>query len=166
MTDKSNFTSDEWKLLLESVTMAGVAITAAEPHGLWGLLKESFAEGSELLAAKMDPKSNPLIKAVVADFETSQGRSIARDGLKAQLAGCKPAEIKAKCIETLRLAGAVVEAKAPDDAAAFKGWLRQISQHVAEAAKEGGFLGIGGVPVSEAEKATLTEISSALKLAS
>ena len=58
----------------------------------------------------------------------------------------------------------VVDAKAPDDAAAFKGWLREISQHVAEAAKEGGFLGIGGVLVSEAEKATLTEISSTLGL--
>jgi len=33
------------------------------------------------------------------------------------------------------------------------GWLRQISQHVAEAASEGGFLGMGGVPVSEAENA-------------
>jgi hypothetical protein len=165
MADKSNFTSDEWKILLESVTMAGIAITAADPSGLWGLLKESFAAGSELMTAKKDPKSNPLIKAVVADFETSEGRSIARDGLKAQLAGCKPAEIKAKCVETLRQAGAVVDAKAPADAAAFKGWLRQISQHVAEAAKEGGFLGIGGVSVSEAEKATLAEISSALKLA-
>jgi hypothetical protein len=165
MADKSNFTPDEWKLLLESVTMAGIAVTAAEPSGLWGLLKESFAEGKELAAAKMDPKSNALIKAVVADFETAQGRSTARDGVKAQLTGSKPAEIKAKCIETLRQAGAVVDAKAPGDAAAFKGWLRQISQHVAEAAKEGGFLGIGGVPVSEAEKATLTEISSALKLA-
>ena len=114
----------------------------------------------------MDAGSNPLIKAVVADFETAEARSIARDGLKEQLAGSKPAEIKAKCIETLRQAGAVVDAKAPDDAAAFKGWLRQISQHVAEAATEGGgFLGIGGVPVSDAEKATLTEISSALKLA-
>ena len=77
----------------------------------------------------------------------------------------KPAEIKAKCIETLRQAGAVVDAKAPGDAAAFKSWLRQISQHVAEVSNEGGFLGIGGVPVSEAEKATLTEISSAPKLA-
>jgi hypothetical protein len=165
MTDKSNFTPDEWKLLLESVTMTGIAITAAEPSGLWGLLKESFAEGGELVKAKMDPKTNPLIRAVVADFETSQGRSIARDGLKEQLAGSKPAEIKAKCIETLRQAGALLDTKASGDAGAFKGWLRQISQHVAEAAKEGGFLGIGGVPVSEAEKATLAEISSALKLA-
>jgi hypothetical protein len=59
----------------------------------------------------------------------------------------------------------VVDAKAPGDAAAFKGGLRQISQHLAEASKEGGFLGIGGLRVSEAEKATLNEISSALKLA-
>jgi hypothetical protein len=46
----------------------------------------------------------------------------------------------------------VVDAKAPGDAAAFKGWLRQISQHVAEASKEGGFLGIGGVPVSRRQR--------------
>jgi hypothetical protein len=33
---------------------------------------------------------------------------------------------------------------------------------VAEASKEGGFLGFGGVQVSEAEKATLAEIATAL----
>jgi hypothetical protein len=163
MADKSNFTPDEWKLLLESVTMAGVAVSAADPSGLWGLLKESFAEGTALMAAKTTTK--PLIKAVVADFETSQGRSAARDGLKEKLSGLKPAEITAKCIETLGQAGVLVDAKAPDDAAAFKGWLRQISQHVAEASKEGGFFGGGGAPVSDKEKATLQEISSALKLA-
>ena len=76
MTDKSDFTPDEWKLLLESVMMAGIAVTAAEPSGLWGLLKESFAGGSALVTAKMDGGSNPLIKAVVADFETGEGRSI------------------------------------------------------------------------------------------
>jgi hypothetical protein len=165
MTDKSNFTPDEWKLILESVMMAGIAVSAAEPSGLWGLLKESFASGNALVRAKMDPGSNPLIKAVVSDFESADGRSIARDGVKAQLTDSKAGEIKDKCIETLRQAGAMVDTKAPGDAAAFKGWLRQISQHVAEAAKEGGFLGFGGVPVSEGEKATLTEISHALRLA-
>jgi hypothetical protein len=82
MPDKSNFTPDEWKLLLESVMMAGIAVSAAEPSGLWGLLKESFASGNALLTAKMDPGSDALIKAVVADFETAEGRSIARDGLR------------------------------------------------------------------------------------
>jgi hypothetical protein len=46
---------------------------------------------------------------------------------------------------------------------AFKSWLRHISQATAEAASEGGgLLGLGGVRVSEAEKATLAEISNAL----
>jgi len=162
MADKSNFTPDEWKLLLESVTMAGVAVSAAEPSGLWGLLKESFAEGKELMAAKTDPTTKPLVKAVGADFETSQGRTTARDGLKEKLSGLKPAEITARCIETLGQAGMLVDAKAPDDAAAFKGWLRQIGQKTAEAASEGGGLFGGGVQVSDAEKATLGEISSAL----
>ena len=40
MADKSDFTPDEWRLLLESVMMAGIAVSAAEPSGLWGLLKE------------------------------------------------------------------------------------------------------------------------------
>jgi hypothetical protein len=161
MTNKSNFTPDEWKVLLESVMAAGIAITAAEPSGLWGLLKESFAGGAELAKAKTNPGTNALIKAVVDDFNTTEG-SAARDALKNKFKGSKPSEIKDKCIETLRQAAAILDSKAPGDSAAYKGWLQQISQHVAEAAKEGGFL-VGGVHVSEAEKATLTEISSALK---
>src|SRR5215471_9747559 len=94
MPDKSNFAPDEWKLLLESVMVAGIAVSAAEPSGLWGLLKESFAEGNALMTAKMDPGADALIKAVVADFETAEGRRTARDGLKEKLTGSKPAEIK------------------------------------------------------------------------
>ena len=51
---------------------------------------------------------------------------------------------------------AILDANAPSDAAAFKAWLRGISQKVAEAGVEGGFLGFGGVKVSDAEKATST----------
>ena len=64
---------------------AGIAVTAAEPSGLWGLLKESFASGTELAKAKMDPGTNALIKAVVVDFGGAEGRGTARDGLKAEL---------------------------------------------------------------------------------
>ena len=163
MADKSNFTQEEWTLLLESPMMAGMAVTAADPSGLWGLLKESFASGSALAKAMTDPGSSPLVKALATDFSTSEARSSARDGLKAKLANSKPAEVKTKSIEALRQVSAVLEAKAPADTAAFKTWLRQISQATAEAASEGGgLLGIGGVKVSEAEKATLTEIASAL----
>jgi hypothetical protein len=164
MADKSTFTGDEWKTLLESVMATGIAVTAAEPSGLWGLLQESFASGKMLANVKMDTNSNPLIKAVVDDFATSEGRAVSRDGLKEKLSGKKPAQVKTACIDILGKVDGVLSAKAPGDATAFKNWLRQISQNVAEASTEGGFLGIGGVAVSDAEKATLAEISSALKL--
>ena len=48
---------------------------------------------------------------------------------------------------------AIENAKASADAAAFKAWLRQISQSTAEAPSEGGGLFGGGVQVSDAEKA-------------
>jgi hypothetical protein len=61
---------------------------------LWGLLKESFAGGTELAKAKMDPRIDALIKAVVDDFGTAEGRSITRDGLKNKLTGTNPADVK------------------------------------------------------------------------
>jgi ferredoxin-NADP reductase len=36
MADKTNFTKDEWALLLRSPMNAGMAVTAAEPSGLFG----------------------------------------------------------------------------------------------------------------------------------
>jgi hypothetical protein len=69
-------------------------------------------------------------------------------------------------LEVLKQAAAIVDAKAPSDASAFKSWLRHTAQAVAEASTEGGgFLGVGGVPVSEAEKATLAQISAKLGVA-
>jgi hypothetical protein len=59
VADKSSFTTEEWTLLLESPMMAGMAITAADPSGLWGLLKESFAGGSALAKVMADPDPIP-----------------------------------------------------------------------------------------------------------
>jgi hypothetical protein len=166
MASKASFTPDEWKKVLQSVMMTGVAISAADPSGLWGTLKESMAAGRALLEAKSDVGSNELIKAVVADFETSEGRAAAREGLPAELTSSKPGELKNKAIAAVREASSIIDSKAPGDAATFKTWLRHISQGVAEASKEGSFLGFGGVQVSEAEKATLAEVSGALGLKS
>ena len=163
MADKTSFTKEEWTLLLQSPMIAGMAVTAADPSGLWGLLKESFAAGGALTQAATDAGANSLVKAVATDFATSEGRSAARDGLKSKLTGSQAGEIKTQSVESLKEVSKLLAAKAPADAAAFKDWLRQISQHTAEAATEGGGLfGLGGVQVSDAEKATLTEISSAL----
>ncbi len=162
MANKQNFNPDEWSKILQSTMLAGIAITAAEPSGLWGALKEAFASSSALAAAKSNASSSELIKAVVAEFETKEGRASIQEALRQHLAGAKPADAVQRSLANLRDVSAILDAKAPQDAAGFKTWLRAISQNVADASSEGGFLGIGGVKVSEAEKATLAEISKAL----
>jgi hypothetical protein len=139
-----------------------MAVSAAEPSGLFGMLKESFATGKLLGQAKSDPAANPLVKAGAADHATAEGRKAASEGLKAKLAGAAPAEIKTRSLDTLRQVAALLAAKAPADAPAFKAWLAHIAENAGEASSGGGVLGFGGVQVSEAEKATLTEIAAAL----
>jgi hypothetical protein len=162
MATKASFTTDEWNQVLGGVFMAGFAVTAADPSGLWGLLKETFASGRALMEAKNSPNAGELGQALVNDMETSEGRSAAQEFVKGRLRGAKRDEIKQRAIDALRSAAAIVDQKAPSDAAAYKAWLLHIANNVAEASKEGGFLGFGGVAVSEAEKATLAEIAAAL----
>ena len=162
MVSKAAFTAEEWNQVLGGVFMAGFAVTAADPSGLWGMLKETFASGRALMEAKSNASASELSKAIASDMETSEGRSAAQAYVKGRLQGAKREEIKQRAIDALRSAAAVVDQKAPSDAAAYKAWLLQIANSVAEASKEGGFLGFGGVDVSDAEKATLSEISAAL----
>ncbi len=165
MAAKSDFTPEEWQTILESTMMAGIAVTAADPSGLWGTLQEGMASAKAVLGAGRDDGASDLVKAVSADFETSEGRSTAREGLREKLRGKKPSEIVAAALDVLREAARIVEAKAPNDAPGFKAWLQRISRQVAEASTEGGFLGFGGERVSEEEKASLAQIAGSLGLA-
>ena len=71
MATKANFTPDEWKTLLQSPLLVGIAVSAADPSGLFAMLKESMASARALVQAKADPKADELVKAVAGDFETS-----------------------------------------------------------------------------------------------
>jgi hypothetical protein len=162
VANKQSFTSEEWTKLLESPMVVGMAVSAAEPSGLLGMVKEIFASSSALAAAKTDAGTNELIKAIVADFETSEGRSDIQDALRKRFANAKPADVVQRSLASLQEVSRLLETKAPNDAGAFKAWLQDMSQRVAEASSEGGFLGFGGVQVSDAEKATLADIRKTL----
>jgi hypothetical protein len=162
MTSKASFTPEEWTKVLESVAVTGMAVTAAEPSGLWGMVKEALAGGQAVAAAKADPNTNGLVKAAIADYETTDGREAVQEALKTRFEGANAGDVVPRALETLRQAATILDAKAPADAPAFKAWLNTIAAKVAEASTEGGFLGFGGVKVSEAEKATLAEIAAAL----
>ena len=151
MTGKSNFSPEEWEALLEGVLMAGLAVGAAT-SGHIGVLKDSFAASLALVEARFGP--NELIRSILSDFGTPEGRAFVRDSLR-ELSGA--AGSKAKSIETLKEVAMLLEARAPQDAATVKEWLYQISQRVAEAGAEGGFLGFGGAGMTSAEKFALPE---------
>jgi hypothetical protein len=162
MAGKASFTPEEWARVVASPMVASMAITAADPSGLWGLLKEAMAGGWALLEAKQGAQVNALAKAVAEDVTTPETRTAARDQVQARFKGLQLSELKGKAIEELRAVAALVQAKAPEDAAGFKAWLNEVARKAAEAGNEGGFLGFGGVAVSDAERATLAEIESAL----
>ena len=162
MALKSNFTAEEWGKLVASPMIAGMAITAADPSGVWGLIKEGMAGVWALVEARQNAQANALVKAVAEDFATGDGRAAARTELQAQFGGKEIALLKNIALAELRSVSAILDAKAPADAAAFRIWLQGVAQKAAEAGTEGGFLGFGGVAVSEAEKSTLSEISLAL----
>ena len=162
MAQKTNFTADEWKTILASPMLAGMAVTLAEPSGLWGMMKEGMATGQALLDVKRDAGASQLAKALVSEIETSDGRSAARDEVNTEFKGKSPAEIRQQIIATLTRVGQILDAKAPDDATGFKAWLKHIAEKVAEASTEEGFLGFGGITVTDAEKASVAEVAKAL----
>lgn len=161
MANKQSFTPEEWTKVLQSPMLVGIAVSTADPSGLWGTLKEAAASSSAIATAKLDAGSNELIKAVIAAIETSEGRSALQKACNC-FAGAEPAQCVERSLANLQEVSAILDVKAPSDAVAFKTWLRGISQKVAEASTEGAFLGIGGVQVSDAEKATLADIAKAL----
>ena len=126
MANKQSFTPEEWTKVLESTMLAGMAVSAAEPSGLWGLVKEGFASSSALAAAKSDAGSSELIKGVVAEYETSEGRSSVQDAMRKRFAGAKPGDAVQRSLDSLREVSTILDAKAPNDAPAFKAWLRSI----------------------------------------
>jgi hypothetical protein len=161
MRIREAFADDEWARVVGAPMLAGIAVTAADPGGLWGAVKESVAVAGAVSDAK-DAADNPLVAAVAAAYATPEGRDMARGVLRAEARGKPPAAVAEAATAELARVAALVDAKAPEAAPGFKAWLRGIAARVAEAGAEGGFLGFGGETVSAAEKATLARIDAAL----
>lgn len=158
MASKTDFTSAEWEQLLKAPLWASMIVVAASPSGPLGVVKELFAAG-RVLAETRSGTQTPLVSALVADLATSEGRHQAQPK---EASGKKPAEVRAMAINALQQAASLVDGKAGPDADGFKRWLASLAGRVAEASKEGGFLGIGGTRVDEQEKAALSDIGKAL----
>jgi len=134
-----------------------MAVVAASPSGPIGVIKELSAVGRVLQEASQSGETNALINALVSDVKAGYRPS----GTTEQ--GQQPEEIKDLALKTCQEVVALLARKAPaPEAEGFKRWLLMAAQQTAEASKEGGFLGIGGVRVSAAEQAVLAELAGML----
>lgn len=144
MATKADFNADEWATIVEGPLMAGLRVVSAERGGT---IRESVAIGK-----------------VYSEARQRHGESVLLDELVSSPPGIDPQRLKASgdiaaaASERLREAVRIVSEKAPADADAYKGFVLSVAQAAAEAHKEGGFVGIGGKPVSDAEQAAIDEL--------
>jgi hypothetical protein len=157
MSTKSDFSADEWDLLRTAPLMASIIVVAASPSGPVGLIQESTAAGKMIIQTAQSAQT-PLLKALAEDL--TQHMSIPKPPPAAT-----PDKVQAAASEILKRTSALLAQKAtPEETAEIKQWLAKVAQATAEATKEGGFLGFGGIVVSDQEKTALTAVNSALGL--
>ncbi|MFL5687308.1 MAG: hypothetical protein ACJ77D_14785 [Chloroflexota bacterium] len=160
MTTKADYTEDEWAGLVRSPILAG-AYVAASDMSFFGMIGEMSALYKTMTGGNAPAAASSLIEAIVADIEASKG---AKD--KLQLPETKNSATQAaQLVHQLGLDLETLDKKStPEETRAFKGWLLDIAQATAEATKEGGFLGIGAVRVSDKEKMALATLRNELGL--
>ena len=158
MTNKSDYTTEEWNLLGVTPFLVGITVMRIGKSGL-GTFKEIPKVFKGILAGAETYPDSELVKALSSTKEASK----AEDRFGEMIKGLKAKEVKALTIEKLEEVKQILDAKTPaSEAEAYKKWLMDIGVKVAEAAKEGGHFGFGGVRVSDPEKEALRDFAAAL----
>ena len=155
MTTKADFTAEEWQSLLQAPGAVGIYIMTADRSFVIGSIKEAMAISAGILKKEKESNSG-LLASLLTEFKNKETASLARINFDRK----DTEAIQETTIDILKQAAAVLELKATDEESAeIRQWLYDLSVKAANAAKEGGFLGFGGVRVSDAEKAALRKIA-------
>ena len=159
MTGKADFSDEEWTRLKRAPFIAGMAISISDPGGPIELVKETAATLKTVAGAAEQGDRGELVSALATEVAAeSKARKNPLSDFKARgaLAG-------QEILEELAAVNGIVSAKAsPDEAEAYRAWLKDAAQEAANAAKEGGFLGFHAVRVSEGEQRMLDKLAEVL----
>lgn len=160
MSVKEKFTPDEWAVLLRQPMLASYAVAGSDPSGKEGFIQEMAAVADALVEGGERAAKDSLVAAVVADIVAN-----AQDDRRGPTEKLSVSEARARAIENARAAAALLKEKAgEEDAGNYKTWVIRVAHRVAQAAKEGGFLGFGGEQVSGKEVEVINEIGAALEV--
>ncbi len=163
MTTKTDYSSGEWLEIMKTPIYTGFYVMFADPS-FTGMIKEMKVMGEVIQRADPPGHAKDLVADIAADFDqmSQEKESFQQDQLPHS---ADQETAKGIILERVGAGVKVVAEKADSmEVLAFKQWLIEVAHAVAEAAKEGGFLGIGGQFVSEKEESALEEISNTLGL--
>jgi hypothetical protein len=150
MTNKADFNAEEWSVVVEGPVFAGMRVVAADRGGT---IRESLAMGKVYAEARKDQAGSELLDQLVASPPSVDANRVKGEGK----------DLPTVTTERLEQAMRILEEKAtPEEVDAYKAFVMSVAQAAARAHKEGGFLGIGGKEISEAEDKALDEISVTL----
>jgi len=142
----------DWNKVAAAPVAALLAVSSSDLDGPFDTMKEVKAAQAALLEAT---KTAPAGSVLAAAF----GGGLTESALKSVREMAKDRDALTRLIAD---ATAAVKQHSPSELDAFKATIRSIGKVTAEAAKEGGFLGIGGTLVSNDEKAALAKIEAAM----
>ena len=152
MTRKADFNAEEWSTVVEGPAYAGLYVVSAERGGT---LRESLAMGRVYQEARQQQGGSELLDELVASPPAIDQSRVKEAGGRDAIAGV--------ATERVRSAMGILEGKASaEEVDTYKRFVMSVAQAAASAHKEGGFLGVGGKEISEAEDKALDEISLAL----
>lgn len=150
---RGKFSEANWKEIRLAPVAAAYMVAKASPSRGTGGMKEMGAFGEALAEAAQNAGPTSLLNLAYGGGLTGDEWDILEKELPTD----------ETLLKTFSSARAAVVAVSPAEAAAFSDTVNGVALRVAEAAKEGGFLGIGGKQVSDAEAAALAAIQSALQ---
>lgn len=156
MSTKNDYSAEEWKAISGAPVAAGLFITLSDASGPVGIAKEALAVGKAIRDSAQG-EAPEIVKALAESVKSGGGRPELPD-----LPTGDRAQTKEGLIGTIRTAVGAVEKKSPSEVEAYKTWLASVAAKVAQASKEGGFLGIGGTPVSRDEQEGLDQLAGVL----
>lgn len=172
MSLKNEFTKEEWGLLKGTPALIGSAMAGVDQSGFFGMIKEAMANAksfkqvadsfpeSELIQGLAEkPKDLDEAKANFKDFQQNTIQRFKERDVKT------PEQLKELVLEDCKNAAQLLSQKASEsEVKQYKDWALSVAKNVAEAAKEGGFLGFGGELVSEKEQSLIAEIKNAFNI--
>ncbi len=146
MTSKSDFTAEEWQLILEAPPSAGMIVVTAQRGGSF---RETIALAKAYVEARQQHGKSELLDAIVAAKPE-------RDHTHYH----SPEELKQHGLHYLRDSVALLQRKAaPEEVEEYRQFIVTLSQKVAAAHRE------HGQEVSESEQAAIDDITEALNTA-